>query len=56
MSETVVWLALVCYNIYSLFTQNRSFVTLYIVNDETQRKVKQEKKEKEEGRVELLRE
>ena len=31
-------------------------ISLYIVNNETQRKVKQEKKEKEEGRVELLRE
>ena len=27
--------SLVCCNIYSLFTENRSFVTLYIVNDET---------------------
>ena len=35
MFATVGWLFLVCCNIYSLFTQNRSFVTLYIVNDET---------------------
>ena len=27
--------SLVCCNIYSLFTENRNFVTLYIVNDET---------------------
>ena len=47
-----------CLQFAALFihTRNRCFATLYTVNDETQRKVKQEKKEKEEGRVELLRE
>ena len=33
-NHTHGWLSIVCCNIYSLFTQNRSFVTLYIVNDE----------------------
>ena len=33
-NHTYGWLSLVCYNIYSLFTQNRSLVTLNIVNDE----------------------
>ena len=33
--HTCGWLSLVCCNIYSLFTQNKSLVTLNIVNDET---------------------
>ena len=33
--RTHAWLSLVCCNIYSLFTQNKSLVTLNIVNDET---------------------
>ena len=34
-NHTHGWSSLVCCTIYSLFTQNICFATLYIVNDET---------------------